>query len=138
MKGVSDEPGPGSYNIAVIRAHQPTLRSRSQPKPTFPQSVRFDDKRSGHDSTVGPGSHEVAGSLIKKTFNITFGGARSQTGAGHVVHREPHAPTKSIQHEGAKGKCVGALQSEASHSSHLRTPDQKPNLQHGATMPHLL
>ena len=83
VKETARIPGPGAYNLESKPAVPPP-RSRAQTRPRLPQGARFDtmDSRNG----VGPGSHEVSGSLIKKTFNITFGGACTPAGAGRV-HR---------------------------------------------------
>lgn len=73
-KSGSNELGPGAYNIATTKVAQLPPRSRSKPKPTLPQSARFNTSPYGQNDEVGPGSHEIAGSLMKKTFNVTFGG----------------------------------------------------------------
>lgn len=84
-------PGPGAYNIFNRKAPVPPPRSRAQTTSRFPQGARFGTIKS--QNSVGPGSHEIAGSLIKKTFNITFGGASIPAGAGRVVHQACHART---------------------------------------------
>lgn len=83
VKETASIPGPGAYNLESKPAVPPP-RSRAQTRPRLPQRARFDNMDSQND--VGPGSHEVSGSLIKKTFNITFGGACTPAGAGRV-HR---------------------------------------------------
>lgn len=88
-KDIGDKPGPGAYNVAVVKTAVPPPRSRSQPRSRLPRSLRFGNTLESYNS-VGPGSHEIAGSLIKKTFNITFGGAYTSSGAGRVVHRVIH------------------------------------------------
>lgn len=82
-KETASIPGPGAYNLESKPAVPPP-RSRAQTRPRLPQGGRFDTMNSQND--VGPGSHEVSGSLIKKTFNITFGGACTPAGASRV-HR---------------------------------------------------
>ena len=81
-------PGPGTYNVAMAKVAVPPPRSRAQTKSTLPQGARF-STIARSESPVGPGSHEIAGSLIKKTFNITFGGLRTPGGAGRIIHRLP-------------------------------------------------
>ncbi len=81
-------PGPGSYNL-TSKAAVPPPRSRAQARPTLPQGARFETMDAQND--LGPGSHEISGSLIKKTFNITFGGACTPASAGRVIHRPSFA-----------------------------------------------
>lgn len=90
LKDPGDIPGPGAYNIAVAKAAAPPPRSRAQTRSRLPQGERFSTPGSSQGE-VGPGSHEIAGSLIKKTFNITFGGASTPAGAGRMAHRGLHA-----------------------------------------------
>lgn len=80
-------PGPGAYNITAGKIGLPPPRSRAQAKPTLPQGARFAATVSRTENTVGPGSHDIAGSLIKKTFNITFNGACTPAGVGRAIHR---------------------------------------------------
>ncbi|CAM9307433.1 unnamed protein product [Ectocarpus sp. 12 AP-2014] len=89
VKGTRGIPGPGTYNLAAPRTAVPPPRSRAQTGPRLPQGARFTHMASRND--VGPGSHEISGSLIKKTFNITFGGAYTPAGAGRLVHRASFA-----------------------------------------------
>lgn len=89
VKETGSIPGPGAYNLAVSKAAVPPPRSRAQARPRLPQGARFDTM--GLQNIVGPGSHDISGSLIKKTFNITFGGARTPAGAGRVIHRAAFA-----------------------------------------------
>lgn len=89
VKGTRGIPGPGAYNLAASRTAVPPPRSRAQTGPRLPQGARFGHMGSRND--VGPGSHEISGSLIKKTFNITFGGAYTPAGAGRLVHRASFA-----------------------------------------------
>lgn len=77
-------PGPGAYNLAISRTAVPPPRSRVQARPRLPQGPRFEASSRGSD--VGPGYHDISRSLIKKTFNITFGGACCPAGASRVVH----------------------------------------------------
>lgn len=90
LKDTGNIPGPGAYNIAVAKAPAPPPRSRAQTRSRLPQEERFSTPGSSQGE-VGPGSHEIAGSLIKKTFNITFGGASTPAGAGRMAHRGLHA-----------------------------------------------
>lgn len=83
VKEMGSIPGPGAYNLKSKPAVPPP-RSRAQTRPRLPQGARFDTMDSQND--VGPGSHDISGSLIKKTFNITFGGACTPAGSGRV-HR---------------------------------------------------
>lgn len=89
LKETENIPGPGAYNITVSKSAMPPPRSRSQTKSRFPQGARFHTARS--QSAVGPGSHEIAGSLIKKTFNVTFNGASTPAGSGRIMHRTFYA-----------------------------------------------
>lgn len=86
VKGVGDDPGPGAYNVDVVKVAAPPPRSRTKRTSRLPQCARFSARTEAKNS-LGPGSHEIAGSLIKKTFNITFGGASVPAGAGRVAHR---------------------------------------------------
>ena len=83
LKETEDIPGPGAYNVTVAKAVPPP-RSRAQTSSKLPRGARFGT--AGSQSAVGPGSHDIAGSLIKRTFNITFNGAYVPAGAGRVVH----------------------------------------------------
>lgn len=83
LKETEDIPGPGAYNVTAPKAVPPP-RSRAQKNSKLPQGGRFGT--AGSQSAVGPGSHDIAGSLIKRTFNITFNGAYMPAGAGRVVH----------------------------------------------------
>lgn len=89
-KDTGNIPGPGAYNIAMSKAAAPPPRSRAQTRSRLPQGERF-SATGLLQSEVGPGSHEIAGSLIKKTFNITFGGACTPAGGGRMAHRALHA-----------------------------------------------
>lgn len=89
LKETENIPGPGAYNIAVAKQAAPPPRSRAHTRSRLPQGARFGT--TGSQSAVGPGSHEIGGSLIKKTFNITFGGACTPAGTGRMVHRALHA-----------------------------------------------
>ena len=60
-------PGPGSYNTSNFKPGAP-----NQKAPSFGKGSRFDSV--GFENTPGPGSYHSAGSLNKKTFNITVGG----------------------------------------------------------------
>lgn len=93
IKGVGDKPGPGAYNVNMVKVAAPPPRSRAQSRSTLPQCARFSAPIEPQNS-VGPGSHDIAGSLIKKTFNITFGGASVLAGAGRVAHRVYQARTQ--------------------------------------------
>lgn len=86
VRGVGDDPGPGAYNVDVVKVAAPPPRSRTKQTSRLPQCARF-SARTGAENSLGPGSHDIAGSLIKKTFNITFGGASIPAGAGRVAHR---------------------------------------------------
>lgn len=87
LKDVGDRPGPGAYNVDTVKTAVPLPRSRAQLTSRLPQCARFGSNGVAPKSTVGPGSHEIAGSFIKKTFNVTFGGACVPAGAGRVAHR---------------------------------------------------
>lgn len=90
VKDASRIPGPGAYNITVAKIGLPPPRSRAQAKPTIPQGARFATTVARTENTVGPGSHDIAGSLLKKTFNITFNGACTPAGVGRAIHRVFH------------------------------------------------
>ncbi|CAM9212731.1 unnamed protein product, partial [Hapterophycus canaliculatus] len=80
----STSPGPGAYNLVISKTAVAAPRSRVQARPRLPQGPRFE--MSLCESNVGPGSHDISRSLIKKTFNVTFGGACCPAGASRVVH----------------------------------------------------
>lgn len=101
MKETENIPGPGAYNLAVSKAAMPPPRSRAQARPRLPQGARFDTMGSQND--VGPGSHDISGSLIKKTFNVTFGGASTPAGAGRVVHRTAFRKAEELRRKLSDG-----------------------------------
>lgn len=105
LKDAEDIPGPGAYNVDVVKAIPPP-RSRAQLNSKLPRGARFGV--AGSQSAVGPGSHDIGGSLIKRTFNITFNGAYMPAGAGRVVHSAFHS-----QHEEWR-KGLGSAPSDSS------------------------
>lgn len=106
LKEAEEIPGPGAYNVAIAKAIPPP-RSRAQLNSKLPRGARFG--MAGPQSAVGPGSHDIAGSLIKRTFNITFNGAYMPAGAGRVVHSVFHS-----QKPGDLRKSLGGASSDAS------------------------
>ncbi|CAM9269981.1 unnamed protein product [Scytosiphon promiscuus] len=90
---LGSSPGPGAYNLATSKPAAPPPRSRVQARPRLPQGPRFET--SSHENDVGPGSHDISRSLIKKTFNITFGGASCPAGASRVVHHRARCTKKT-------------------------------------------
>lgn len=95
--------------MTVVKPAQPPARTRSQPKPTLPQSARFCDIAEAEKFTVGPGSHDVAGSLIKQTFNVTFGGKCVSAGIGRVAQGTFHTrkPSDGTDFPGGVGFAPG-------------------------------
>lgn len=107
LKDTEVIPGPGAYNVAVAKAAVPLPRSRAQTNSKLPRGARFGT--AGSQSAVGPGSHDIAGSLIKRTFNVTFNGAYMPAGAGRVVHS-----VFQSQKPGELRKSLGGSSSNAS------------------------
>lgn len=111
LKDAEDIPGPGSYNVTAAKAVPPP-RSRAQTNSKLPRGARFGT--AGSQSAVGPGSHDIAGSLIKRTFNITFNGAYMPAGAGRVVHSVFQSKTPPGESRKSSGGGGGGAPSDVS------------------------
>lgn len=70
-------PGPGQY-IANMISQKPQIRRPLAPKGVCSQDARFKSGQGSYRNTnatssdLGPGAYDTAGSMIKRSFNITM------------------------------------------------------------------